>query len=146
MSPAAAQPESDRQARRALLAIAAACERAAREGKRVAVVFGADWCQDSRALDAVFEHPLVAPIVEPAFVVVKVDIGNRDKNLDLMADYGMAVDRGIPAVAVLEPDGRLVAAQRDGEFADARSLGPLDFATEFHRWSKLTPAGAPPAS
>lgn len=125
--------------------LAAACERAAREGKRVAVVFGADWCADSRALDAALAHPLVAPIVEPAFVVVKVDVGNRDKNLDLMADYGMAVERGIPAVAILEADGRLVTAQREGELGDARSLGPLDFATQFHRWAKLTPAGSPPA-
>jgi thioredoxin len=123
-------------------AVREARERAAREGKRVAVIFGAGWCGDSSALEAALEHRLVAPIVDPAFVVVRVDVGNRDRNLDLMADYGMAVERGIPTVAVLEPDGRLVAAQRDGELADAGSLGPVEIATMFHRWSR---AAAPAA-
>lgn len=121
--------------------VAAALARAAREGKRVAVVFGAGWCADSRALEAALAHRLVAPIVQPAFVLVEVDVGNRDRNLDLMAEYGMAVERGIPAVAVLDPDGRLIAAQRDGEFASARAMSPIEIATEFHHWSR---APAPP--
>lgn len=101
-------------------------ERAAREGKRVAAVFGADWCPDCHALDALLAHPLVAPLVERGFVVTKVDVGRRDKNQDLMAEFGMDVWNGIPAVAVLEPDGTVVAAQNEGEFRNARALEPLD--------------------
>jgi thioredoxin 1 len=119
--------------------IEAARARAGEQGKRVAVVFGAGWCPDSRALDAALEHPLVAPIVEPAFVIVKVDVGKRDRNLDLMAEYGMDVHNGIPAVAVLEPDGTLVDAQRKGELRTARSLSVAEIAAVFHRWR--SPAG-----
>lgn len=115
-------------------AVTAARARAAAAGKRVAVVFGADWCPDSRALDAALAHPLVAPIVAPAFELVRVDVGRRDRNLDLMAEYGMDVWKGIPAVAVLEADGTLVAAQRDGELSTARGLSPVEIATVFHRW------------
>jgi thioredoxin 1 len=125
------EPLSDARA-----ALAVALERAAASGKRVAVVFGADWCPDSRALDAALLHPLVAPIVDPAFEVVRVDVGRRDRNLDLLADYGMDVWKGIPAVAVLEADGTLIAAQRDGEFRNARALAPIEIATVFHRWSR----------
>lgn len=114
--------------------VEAARTRAGEQGKRVAVVFGASWCPDSRALDAAFEHPLVAPVVEPAFVIVKVDVGKRDRNLDLMAEYGMDVHNGIPAVAVLEPDGTLVDAQRKGELRTARSLSVAEIAAVFHRW------------
>lgn len=117
-------------------AVEAAQDQAATQGKRVAVVFGADWCPDSHALDAAFEHRLVEPIVEPAFAVVKVDVGNRDRNLDLMAGYGMQVHRGIPAVAILEPDGSLVTAQTDGEFRNARSLSAAEIASFFHRWAR----------
>jgi protein disulfide-isomerase len=113
-------------------AVAAARERAAAEGKRVAVVFGADWCPDSRALDAALGHPLVAPIVEPAFAVVHVDVGHRDRNLDLLAECGMDVWKGIPAVAILDPDGTLVAAQREGELANARALSPVEIVAFFH--------------
>jgi thioredoxin 1 len=107
-------------------------EQASREGKRVAVVFGADWCPDSRSFDAALAHPLVQPIVDHGFVTVKVDVGRRDRNLDLMADYGMDVWKGIPAVAILEPDGTLVAAHREGELRNARSLTPLEVVAFFH--------------
>lgn len=113
-------------------ALQEALSQAAREGKRVAVVFGADWCPDSRTLDATLVHPLVQPIVDHGFVILKVDVGRRDKNLDLMAEYGMDVWKGIPAVAVLEPDGTLVAAQREGEFRNARALTPLEVVSFFH--------------
>jgi thioredoxin 1 len=117
-------------------AVAAARERAAAAGKRVAVVFGADWCPDSRALDAALAHPLVEPIVTTAFELVHVDVGRRDRNLDLMGEYGMDVWRGIPAVAVLAADGTLVAAQREGELSSARGLSPVEIATIFHRWAR----------
>jgi thioredoxin 1 len=116
--------------------INAACAEASREGKRVAVVFGANWCPDCEAFKRALEHRLVAPIVGPNFVVVKVSVGNRDKNLDLMAEYGMSVGSGIPAVAVLEPDGSLVVAQRDGEFRNASSLlSVAEISSFFQRWA-----------
>jgi thioredoxin len=120
--------------------IDAARQQAAKEGKRVAVVFGANWCPDCDAFKRALEHRLVAPILNPNFVVVKVSVGNRDRNLDLMAEYGMTVGSGIPAVAILEPDGRLVVSQRDGEFRNASSLlSVAEIVSFFHRW---TPARA----
>lgn len=120
--------------------IDAARQQAAKEGKRVAVVFGANWCPDCDAFKRALEHRLVAPILDPNFVVVKVSVGNRDRNLDLMAEYGMSVGSGIPAVAILEPDGRLVTSQRDGEFRNASSLlSVAEIVSFFHRW---TPARA----
>ena len=109
---------------------------AALEGKRVAVVFGADWCPDCYAFESSLKHRLVAPIVQPAYVIVKVSVGNRNRNLELMEGYGMAVENGIPAVAVLEPDGSLVAAQRQGEFRNASSLlSVAEIVSFFHRWA-----------
>jgi thioredoxin 1 len=116
--------------------IEAAKQRAAREGKRVAVVFGADWCPDCYAFDSALKHRLVAPILEPSYVVLKVSIGNRNRNLELMTGFGMAVENGIPAVAILEADGTLVAAQRQGEFRNASSLlSVAEIVTFFHRWA-----------
>jgi protein disulfide-isomerase len=117
-------------------AIAAACRQAAAEGKRVAVVFGANWCPDCEAFKRALGHRLVAPIVDPGFVVVKVSVGNRDRNLDLMAGYGMNVGSGIPSVAILEPDGSLVVAQRDGEFRNASALlSVAEISSFFQRWT-----------
>ena len=119
-------------------AVDAARRQAAAEGKRVAVVFGANWCPDCDAFKRALEHRLVAPILGPNFVVVKVSVGNRDRNLDLMEEYGMAVGSGIPAVAILEPDGRLVTSQRDGEFRNASSLlSVAEIVSFFHRWTPV---------
>ena len=116
-------------------AIKAARVQASGEGKRVAVVFGADWCPDCDAFKKALGHRLVAPIVDPNYVVVKVSVGNRDRNLDLMEEFGMSVDAGIPAVAILEADGSLVAAQREGEFRNASHLlSVAEIVSFFHRW------------
>jgi len=116
-------------------AIRAARSQAAQEGKRVAVVFGADWCPDCDAFKRALEHRLVAPVIEPHFVVVKVSVGDRDRNLDLMAEYGMTVGGGIPSVAILEPDGSLVAAQRDGKFRNASALlSVAEISSFFQLW------------
>lgn len=122
-------------------AIEEACRQAAAEGKRVAVVFGANWCPDCEAFKRALSHRLVAPIVDPNYVVVKVSVGNRDRNLDLMADYGMNVGSGIPSVAILEPDGSLVVAQRDGEFRNASALlSVAEISSFFQRWTPAGPA------
>lgn len=118
--------------------IATARAQAGREGKRVAVVFGAEWCPDCYAFEAALKHRLVAPIVDPSYVIVKVSVGNRNRNIDLMEGYGMAVENGIPAVAVLEPDGSLVVAQRQGEFRNASSLlSVAEIVSFFHRWAPV---------
>jgi thioredoxin len=117
-------------------AVDAARKQAAREGKRVAVVFGADWCPDCDAFKSALRHRLVTPILDPHFVVVTVSVGNRNRNLDLMARYGMSVETGIPAVAIVEPDGSLVASQREGEFRNASSLlSVAEIVSFFHRWT-----------
>jgi thioredoxin 1 len=122
-------------------AIEVASRQAAEEGKRIAVVFGANWCPDCEAFKRALGHRLVAPIVDPNFVVVKVSVGNRDRNLDLMADYGMNVGGGIPSVAILEADGSLVVSQRDGQFRNSSALlSVAEISAFFQRWIPSRPA------
>ena len=116
-------------------ALKIAKKRAADADKRVAVIFGAGWCADSSALDAALHHELVQPMLEP-FEVVKVDVGNRNKNLDLADELGLDPRRGIPTLVALEPDGTVVEALADGELANARGMTPLEIATLFHRLAK----------
>ncbi len=107
----------------------------------MAVVFGSDWCPDCHAFQKALGHRLVAPIVEPGFVVVHVSVGNRDRNLDIMRGYGMSVGSGIPAVAVLEPEGSLLVAQRDGEFRNSSALlSVAEIVAFFQRWTPVRSA------
>ena len=90
--------------------------------KQVLLVFGANWCGDCRALDKAM-HGSSQRLIEGKFDVVKIDIGNFNKNLDLAQRYGNPIEKGIPAVAVLSADNRLIYSTRGGELADARKMG-----------------------
>jgi thioredoxin 1 len=114
--------------------IAAAMKEAARTRKRVVVVFGANWCKDCRALDTQMHQGELAALVEKHFVVVKVDVGRMDKNVDVAAKYGVPVENGIPAVAILDSRGKLLYAQDQGQFASARSLSAESIRAFFEQW------------
>lgn len=102
--------------------------------KRLLVVFGADWCYDCHVLDKAFHRPDVAPTLDANFEVVHIDIGKGDLNQDLMNDYQVPMERGIPAIAVLDDTGTLLFSQRGGEFESARSLGPDDILAFLDKW------------
>jgi protein disulfide-isomerase len=89
----------------------------------VLVVFGANWCGDCKALDASFKSGPTAPLIGKSFQVVKVNVGRFDRNVGIAEAYGVPLKRGIPAIAVLNPDGKVAYATRAGELADARSMG-----------------------
>jgi thiol-disulfide isomerase/thioredoxin len=113
----------------------AAEDRAARENKRVIVVFGANWCYDCHVLDATFHSREFAPLVDANYVVVHVNIGEEGKdNNDLASRLGVALNRGVPSLAVLEPDGRVVVAQKGGEFESTVTIGPEDVRAFLETW------------
>jgi thioredoxin 1 len=114
--------------------IKAALEKAAIEHKRTLLVFGANWCYDCHVLDLAFQRPDIAPLLGANYELVHVDIGQGDKNQDLMKQYEVPTDRGIPALAVLDPDGKLLYSQKNGEFEKARALGPEDLLEFLNKW------------
>lgn len=106
-------------------------ERAAKTHKRLLLVFGANWCFDCHVLDLAFQRPEVAPILAANYEVIHVDIGSDGKkNADLAKQFDVSLDKGVPTIAVIESDGRVVASEKNGEFEDARQLTP-QFVVEF---------------
>jgi thioredoxin 1 len=102
--------------------------------KRLLVVFGGNWCFDCHVLDEAFHSPEIAPTLNKSFVVVHIDIGNMDKNLDVAKKYDVPIERGVPAIAVLDSDGKLLFSQKRGEFEAARSMAPEDILDFLHKW------------
>jgi thioredoxin 1 len=107
---------------------------AGREHKNVILVFGGNWCYDCHVLDVAFHRPEVAPIVKADYVVVHVDIGEYNKNLDVAEQYDVPLKKGVPALAVLSPSGKLLFSQHGGEFQAARSLAPEDVVAFLNKW------------
>jgi hypothetical protein len=110
-------------------------EKAAHGHKRILLVFGANWCFDCHVLDLAFQRPDLAPILAASYEVVHVDLGpEEEKNADLVREYQIPLNKGIPALAVAESDGRLVVSQKNGEFEDARGLTPEALAEFLNKW------------
>lgn len=97
---------------------------------KVLVIFGANWCEDCRALDQALKAQKSASLIAAQYDVVKVDVGRFDRNLDVARSYGDPIHKGIPAAVVLSADNKVLYATRAGELADARRMsetGVYDF-------------------
>lgn len=109
--------------------------KAANAHKRLLLVFGANWCFDCHVLDLAFQRPDLAPVLVANYEVVHVDLGpDEHKNADLVQQYEIPLNKGIPALAVVESDGKLVVSQKNGEFEDARGLTPEVLLTFLNQW------------
>ena len=106
----------------AKVGIEQALSAAQHDGKQVLLVFGANWCKDCRELDKAL-HGKSQALIDGKFVLVKVDVGNFDKNIDLAQSYGNPIHKGIPAAVVLSPGNKILYSTKAGELADARHMG-----------------------
>jgi len=100
--------------------------------KRVLLVFGANWCEDCRALDKAM-HGSSQHLIDNKFDVVKIDVGNFDKNLQLAQRYGNPIAKGIPAVVVVSGTNQVIYSTKGGELANARQMseqGIYDFLSQ----------------
>src|SRR5579862_9757151 len=95
----------------------AAFKAASQSNKRVIVDFGGNWCGDCQVLDIYFHNAQNRPILESNFVLVHINIGRMDENLDIAERYGIPVTLGVPALAVLSESGKILYGQRGGEFS-----------------------------
>jgi hypothetical protein len=110
-------------------------EKAARDHKRVLLVFGANWCFDCHVLDIAFHGPELGPIVTTNYEVVHVDLGpDEKKNADLVQQFDIPLNKGIPAMAIADSDGKLIVSQKNGEVEDARQLTPEFLAEFLNKW------------
>jgi len=106
------------------------------EKKRVLLVFGANWCYDCHVLDRALHEDPAGKIVRESFLLVHVDIGEGDKNAELTRTYRIPVEKGVPAVAVLNSDGKLLYSSGDGEFESARRMMKRDLVAFLRRWQQ----------
>ncbi|HTV97993.1 MAG TPA: thioredoxin family protein [Steroidobacteraceae bacterium] len=132
--PAEALPDIYPPADQAAADIAAALQTARAEHRRIIVDFGGNWCTDCHVLDSYMHDPANQPIVDANFVVVHVNIGHMDRNLDIAQRYGVPLRKGVPALAVLDSRGHLIYSQKGGEFEAMRHMQSSDLTQFLARW------------
>src|ERR1700743_2627222 len=104
----AARPDIYPAPERAQAELTAALARAAAAHQRVIIDFGGNWCSDCHVLDSYFHDAVNGALLEAGFILVHVNIGRRDQNLDIAARYQIPLDKGVPALAVLDANGKLL--------------------------------------
>jgi thioredoxin-related protein len=116
--------------------IAATLLEAKKDHKRTILVFGGNWCFDCHVLDYRFHEEGIRETVEQNYHVVHVDIGKYDKNLELPEKYGTTIKKGVPALAILDPNGKIVFGDLQGEFENARGMDPNAILAFLEKWKK----------
>ena len=120
--------------------LAAALRTAAATHKRVLLDFGGNWCGDCKVLDIYFHNPQNLSILESGFVLVHINIGYMDRNQDIAKRYEVPIEKGVPALAVLDEHGKLLYSQRSGQFEAMRRMDPSAVTHFLVQWK---PGSAP---
>ncbi len=114
--------------------VAAALKTAAATHKRILLDFGGNWCGDCQVLDIYFHDPANLPILQANFVLVDINIGRMDENVALAKKYGVPLEKGVPALAVLSEDGKLLYSQKSGEFEAMRHMQSSSVTSFLVQW------------
>jgi thioredoxin 1 len=111
---------------------------AAKTNRRVLVDFGGNWCTDCIVLDRYFHAAQNAALLDKHYVLVHVNVGAKGitDNFAMAGRYGIPLEKGVPALAVLESDGRVVFAQKQGEFEAMHKLDPASVGDFLRKWAR----------
>jgi thiol-disulfide isomerase/thioredoxin len=123
----------------AKIELAAALAASAATHKRVILDFGGNWCPDCRALDLYFHDSANRPILEANYILVHVNIGRVNENLDIAERYQIPLRKGVPALAVLGERGELLYSQKSGEFEAMRGMQSSAVTDFLIRWKRPSP-------
>jgi thioredoxin 1 len=119
----------------AAAAIDSALAAAKVDGKLVLLDFGADWCLDCVVLDRLFHDPFVQRYLADRYHVVRIDVGQFDRNLDISRRYGDPIKGGVPAAVVLTGSGRLLVSTTDGALESARAMNAAEILRLLEGWA-----------
>lgn len=119
--------------------IKAALAQAVKEKKNVILDFGAVWCYDCHVLDLAFKDAQIRSLLQANYVVVHIDVGRYDKNTDVAKEFKVPLEKGIPALAILNPAGKLLTSNKHGEFQAARKMTFENLSDFLNKWKPKTP-------
>ena len=119
--------------------LAAALKEAAKTHKRIILDFGGNWCADCKVLDIYMHNAQNRPILDANFIVVHINVGRFDANLDLSKKYDTPLNKGVPALAVLTSSGKVLYSQKLGQFESMRRMEPSAVTEFLIQWKPVKP-------
>ena len=118
-------------------AVAKAKAQARAEHKLLIIDLGGNWCGDCRVLAGTMEQPDLKAFVDKHYVVVTVNVGRFDTNLQIPAHYGITKRlEGVPSLLVIDPKtDKLLDEGHTAALADARHMSPQALADWLAQWT-----------
>jgi thiol-disulfide isomerase/thioredoxin len=133
---------------------AQAVSQARTQHKNVLMVFSASWCGPCKLYERFLQDPQMRPITERAFVVQRIDVGERPGDprhsdtpggVALRTALGAEGEPGFPFIVMTDEDGKpIVNSYRDGD-AD-KNVGYPATRAEIDWYIKMLKQGAPALS
>jgi len=115
--------------------IADALAIAKREHKNVLLQFGANWCGWCHKLHHLFQSDKdIAAVLKANFVVVLIDV-DKKHNADVNTRYGNPCRLGLPAIVVLDADGKQLTTQDTGQLEAGDHHDPAKVLAFLKKWS-----------
>tara|TARA_B100000768_G_scaffold84982_1_gene80367 strand:- start:725 stop:1177 length:453 start_codon:yes stop_codon:yes gene_type:complete len=96
------------------------------EEKQPLFLFGANWCPDAQCLDAILRLPTFESYLNEHFAMMRIDVGEYNRNMSLMEPLGLASQEGIPRVIVLDLKGEPINLETNDRWRSARQSDPQD--------------------
>ena len=126
-------PEADAAAQ-----IDAALAEASERGVAALVVFGANWCHDSRGFaDRITGgDEALSGFIAEHYALAFIDIGLRHRNLGQAARFGIEAIHGTPTLAVIDGAGALLNADTVHDWRAVYNAGAADLAAYFARFAR----------
>lgn len=99
--------------------IATALEHAKKDGKRVLITWGANrcgWCHHLKEQKT--SDPTIQELMKEFYLSINVDLGQRNKHMDLAREYGVDFDNNyIPHMTILQENGGVAGHQKPGDLS-----------------------------
>lgn len=128
-------------------AIDAALAEAGERSVNALLIFGTDACHDSRGLAVRLTgggEP--ARLARDGYALAFIDVGERERNLDQLARFGVAWIFGTPTVLVVAADGSLLNGQSVHDWRLADSTSQADLAAYLAAYARSGPAAGEAAA
>jgi thiol:disulfide interchange protein len=116
-------------------AVDAAFAQARAEHKLVLINLGANWCADCRILAGIMALRDLKPFVQSHYVVVDVDVGRINRNLQIPERFGIKErPEAVPCILIADPDGTLIDRDHIEALEDMRKMTPQAVADWLAQW------------
>lgn len=127
--------------------IDAALAQARDDDKQALIVFGADWCHDSRGLAGKLEDDAqLSTLIAEYYVLVRVDVGQRHRNQDQLQRFGLGESFGTPTLVISDGAGALQNSLTAHDWRTADSADLSDVAMYLSRYAGAEAEGEAPVS